>query len=38
MTIEIKSNNGLHPGLTEEFQEELGQALSIGMKLLSSLI
>ena len=36
MAIEIKSNQSLHPGLTEEFEEELGQALSIRMKLLST--
>jgi len=36
MSIEIKSKNSLHPGLTEEFEEELGRALSIGMKLLSA--
>jgi hypothetical protein len=36
MTIEIRANHGLHPGLTEEFEEELNEALAIGMKLLST--
>jgi len=36
MTIGIKANHDLHPGLSGEFEEELRQALSIGMKLLST--
>ena len=36
MAIEIKANHSLHPGLTVEFEEELTEALAIGMKLLST--
>jgi hypothetical protein len=36
MTIEIKANNSLHPGIGEEFEEELNEALAIGIKLLST--
>ena len=35
-TIEINANNSLHPGIGEEFEEELNQALAIGIKLLST--
>jgi hypothetical protein len=30
MTIEIKANHSLHPGIGEEFEEELTEALAIG--------
>jgi hypothetical protein len=36
MTIEIRTDHSLHPGLGEEFEEELDQALAIGMKLLTT--
>jgi hypothetical protein len=36
MTIEIKANHSLHPGIGEEFEEELKEALAIGIKLLST--
>jgi hypothetical protein len=36
MTIEIKANHSLHPGIGEEFEEELNEALSIGIKLLTT--
>jgi hypothetical protein len=36
MTIEIKANHGLHPGIGEEFEEELTEALAIGIKLLTT--
>ncbi|HWZ45434.1 MAG TPA: hypothetical protein VNW97_18305 [Candidatus Saccharimonadales bacterium] len=34
MTIEINANHSLHPGIGEEFEEELNEALAIGIKLL----
>lgn len=36
MTIEIKTNHSLHPGIGEEFEEELNEALAIGIKLLTT--
>lgn len=36
LTIDIQAKHSLHPGLTEEFEEELKEALAIGMKLLSA--
>lgn len=36
MTIEIKANHSLHPGIGEEFEEELNEALAIGIKLLTT--
>ena len=36
MTIEIKANHSLHPGIGEEFEEELNEALAIGIKLLAT--
>lgn len=36
MTIEINAEHDKHPGLSKEFEEELDQALAIGMKLLST--
>lgn len=36
MTIEIKANHSLHPGIGEEFDEELNEALAIGVKLLTT--
>ena len=36
LTIDIQANHSLHPGLTKEFEEELNEALMIGMKLLST--
>jgi len=36
MTIEIKANHNLHPGIGEEFVEELNEALAIGIKLLTT--
>ncbi len=36
MTIEIKANHSLHPGKGEEFEEELNEALAIGIKLLTT--
>lgn len=35
-TIEINANHGLHPGIGEAFEEELNEALAIGIKLLST--
>ncbi len=35
-TIEIKANHSLHPGIGEEFEEELNEALAIGIKLLTT--
>jgi hypothetical protein len=36
MTIQIETDHSLHPGLTKEFEEELTEAIAIGMKLLST--
>jgi len=36
MTIEIKANHSLHPGIGEEFEKELNEALAIGIKLLTT--
>lgn len=36
MTIEIKAKHSLHPGIGEEFEEELNEALAIGIKLLTT--
>jgi hypothetical protein len=36
MTIEIKANHSLHPDIGEEFDEELNEALAIGIKLLTT--
>lgn len=36
LSIEIEAKHDLHPGLTPEFDEELKEALSIGMKLLTT--
>ena len=36
MTLQIETDHSLHPGLTEEFEEELTEAIAIGMKLLST--
>lgn len=36
LTIDIQANHSLHPGLTKEFEEELNEALMIGMKLLTT--
>jgi len=36
LTIEIEAKHDLHPGLTPEFEEELNEALAIGMKLLTT--
>lgn len=36
MSIEIKANHSQHPGIGDEFEEELNEALAIGMKLLST--
>jgi hypothetical protein len=36
LTIDIQANHSLHPGLTREFEEELKEALAMGMKLLST--
>lgn len=36
MTIEIDANHSLHPGIGEEFDEELNEALAIGIKLLTT--
>ena len=36
MSIEIKANHSQHPGIGEEFEEELNEALAIGIKLLTS--
>ena len=34
MTIKIQANYGLHPGIGEEFDEELNDSLAIDIKLL----
>jgi hypothetical protein len=34
MAIQIETNHSLHPGLTKEFEEELSEAIAIGIKLL----
>ncbi len=36
MSIEIEANHGVHPGIGREFDEELNEALAIGIKLLST--
>jgi len=36
MSVEIKANHSLHPGIGEEFAEELNEALAIGIKLLTT--
>ena len=36
MTIEIRPNHSLHPGIGAEFDEELNEALAIGIKLLTT--
>jgi hypothetical protein len=36
MSIQIETDHSLHPGLTKEFEEELDEAVAIGMKLLST--
>ena len=36
MTIEIKANHELHPGIGKKFEEELNEALAIGIKLLTT--
>jgi hypothetical protein len=36
MTIEIKANHSLHPGIGEKFDEELNETLAIGIKLLTT--
>jgi hypothetical protein len=36
MTIEIKANHSLHPDIGEEFEEELNEALAIGIKMLTT--
>jgi hypothetical protein len=36
MAIEIKANHSQHPGIGEEFEEELNEALAIGIKLLTT--
>lgn len=36
LTIEIQAQHNLHPGLTQEFEEELNEALAIGLQLLSA--
>jgi hypothetical protein len=36
LKIEIEAKRDLHPGLTPEFEEELKEALAIGMKLLTT--
>jgi len=36
MTIEIKANHSLHPGIGKEFDEELNEALAIGIELLTT--
>ena len=36
MTIEIKTNHSLHPGIGEHFEKELNEALAIGIKLLTT--
>ena len=34
MSIRIETDHSLHPGLTVEFEEELAEAIAIGIKLL----
>ena len=36
ISIEIKANHNQHPGIGEEFEEELNEALAIGIKLLTT--
>lgn len=36
LSIEIGARHDLHPGITPEFEEELNEALAIGMKLLTT--
>ena len=36
MAIKIAANHSLHPGIGEEFEEELNEALAIGIKLLTT--
>jgi hypothetical protein len=36
LTIQIEANHDQHPGIGEEFEEELKEALALGIKLLSS--
>jgi len=36
LTIEIEAKHDLHPGITPEFEEELNEALAIGIKLLTT--
>lgn len=36
LKIDIQAQHSLHPGLTPEFEEELKEALAMGMKLLSA--
>lgn len=36
LKIDIQARHSLHPGLTPEFEEELKEALAMGMKLLSA--
>jgi hypothetical protein len=36
LSIEIEARHDLHPGITPEFEEELNEALAIGMKLLTT--
>jgi hypothetical protein len=36
MTLEIEANHSMHPGIGEEFEDELNEALAIGIKLLTT--
>jgi hypothetical protein len=36
LNIDIQAQHSLHPGLTPDFEEELTEALAMGMKLLSA--
>ncbi len=36
MSIQINANHSQHPGIGEEFEEELNEALAIGIKLLTT--
>jgi len=36
LSIQIEAKHDLHPGITPEFEEELKEALAIGMKLLTT--
>lgn len=36
MSIEIKANHSQHPGIGEEFEKELTEALAIGIRLLTT--